>query len=223
MIKGLIFDFDGLILDTETPTFTAWREIFLAAGCDIELSKWVACVGSSFQTYDPVSDLETQAKRKFDRVRLMEEQQRRSHELLIVEKALPGVREIIDEAQSMGLALGLASSSPRKWIDAHLSRLDLLDKFGCIRTMDDVKKVKPDPELFLTTIECMGLSPNEGIVFEDSLNGVIAAKKAGLACVAIPNRLMTQFDYDGADFIATSMADLNLKDLVTFIENRQKA
>ncbi len=222
MIRGLIFDFDGLIIDTETPSYQAWREIYQEHGCELELAEWIACIGTDFGAFDPLARLEEQIRSSLDRDQVRTAQRLRSYELATAQDILPGVLEMIDEASASGLALAVASSSSRRWVVSHLSRLGILDRFSCLRTMDDVSRVKPDPELFVSALACMGLTPEEAIVFEDSLNGVIASRQAGLFCVAIPNPLMVNSQYDQANLVIKSMADLRLQDVIEFAESRRK-
>ena len=132
---------------------------------------------------------------------------------------LPGVHETINDARTVGLRLAMASSSPRDWVVHHLHRLGIYDVFDCILTREDVTRVKPDPELFLSTVNYLSLTPAEAIVLEDSLNGVVAAKAAGIFCIAVPNPLTAQLDLDHADLILNSMADLDLHHLLVKLDH----
>ena len=215
MIKGLIFDFDGLILDTETPTYTAWQEIFQQNGCTLEWSHYQLCIGSNSETYSPLADLESLLGHPLDREKILDELNLRTLRLLASQPPSPGVQETLLQARQLGLKLALASSSDLNWVKSNLTRLGLWDFFDCVRTAENVARVKPSPDLFLSAADCLGIATHEAIVFEDSLNGVRAAKSAGMYCVAIPNKLTSNLNLDGADLILPRMDALPLKDLVT--------
>jgi HAD superfamily hydrolase (TIGR01509 family) len=219
-IKALIFDFDGLILDTESPTYQAWQEIYQSYGCSLPLPKWVECIGSA-ETFDPHEYLEEQFGQLLDRAAIRDKRRARFAELMANQSILPGVEQHIADARRLGLKLGVASSSPRSWVSEHLSRFGLEDHFDAIKCANDVKKIKPAPEekvvpvgqlflLYLAALHALGIVAREAIVFEDSLNGVLATKRAGVFCVAVPNPLMRQFSYDLADLRLSSLADVPL-------------
>ena len=100
----------------------------------------------------------------------------------------------------------------------HLDRLGVTDLFDAIVTGDDVARVKPDPELYLLALARLGLEPHEAIVFEDAPNGVLAAKRAGIFTVAVPNALTCDLPLDHADLRVASLADLPLTDLLAAVE-----
>ena len=215
MVKALIFDFDGLILDTEMPDFESWQHIYSQHGHDFPFENWASIVGGTAASdFNPHTYLEELIGQKLDRDELW--QQRGKDYLLKVEQQpiLPGVLDYLDEAERLGLRLGVASSSPRDWVHGHLTRLGLFERFHSIKTADDVDNTKPDPALFNAVLDEFEISPNEGIVFEDSLNGILAAKRAGLYCVAVPNPLTAQLDLGRADLQLASLADLSLGNLL---------
>ena len=121
----------------------------------------------------------------------------------------------MDEARRLGLGLGVASSSDRRWVEGHLERLGLHAHFDVIRCADDVPRVKPDPALYRAVLDAMGVRPEEAVALEDSPNGVLAAKRAGLACVAVPNPLTARLDLSAADLRVASLAELSLPELLT--------
>lgn len=214
MIRALIFDFDGLILDTETTDLQAWREIYLEYGCTLPLSAWATGVGGSPDLFDPCQYLESQLGRPVDREAIRAKKRRREAELVETQPVLPGVREYITDAERLGLKLGVASSSSRSWVMGHLSRLGLLTYFHCIQCADDVKRAKPDPDLYLSVLDRLGFQANQAIAFEDSPNGILAAKRAGLFCVAVPNPVTRQLSLQQADLQLTSLAELPLEKLL---------
>ncbi len=214
MIKALIFDFDGLILDTETPHFVSWQEAYQTHGQTLLLERWASGVGTLEVAVDLYAELEGLLGRDIDRAVIQRERRRRHLELIEAESPRPGVETYLAEAKRLGLKLGIASSSPREWVVGHLSRLGLADRFDCIQTASDVEHTKPDPELYQRVLAALGVRPREAIAFEDSPNGVLAAKRAGLFCVAVPNVATCQLPLAGADLRLGSLAELALGDLV---------
>ena len=134
--------------------------------------------------------------------------------MVLAQKLLPGVVEHLEAAKSIGLKLGVASSSTRDWVTGHLARLGILGRFDCVRCRDDVANAKPDPDLYIAVLECLGVLASEAIAVEDSPNGVMAAKRAGLRCVAIPNSITARLDLGQADVILGSLADVTLAELL---------
>lgn len=122
----------------------------------------------------------------------------------------------------MKLGLAVASSSPHSWVDTHLTRLGLLDRFDAIICVDDVGVAKPDPGLFLRALVSLGVTRDEVIVFEDSPNGVRAAKRAGIFCVAIPNPITSLLAFDRPDMRLNSLAEISLEELLNSIESSKK-
>jgi HAD superfamily hydrolase (TIGR01509 family) len=219
MIKALLFDFDGLILDTEMPEYESWQGIYRQYGHDFPLDKWASILGGTGSShFDPHLHLEELLGKKLNRVEIWGK--RRADYLRQIEQQpiLPGVLNYLEEAKKHGLRLAVASSSPRNWVHGHLARLGIIERFQSIKTADDVQHTKPDPALFIAVLEEFNLSANEGIVFEDSPNGVAAAKHAGLYCVAVPNPLTAQLDLSQSDRILDSLAEMSLGDLLKRVE-----
>ncbi len=170
--------------------------------------------GNNAPHFDPLSELERQIGRPLDRPRLLHQVETRIEELNQALKPLPGVLDYLEAARAMGLKLAVASSSSRSWVEGHLARVGLLEHFTVIRTKEDVPRTKPDPALFLRAAEDLGVSPQQAIVLEDSLNGVRAAKTAGAFTVAVPNPLTRHLDLSQADLVLTSLDDLPLWELL---------
>ena len=212
-IKALLFDFDGLLLDTETPSFQAWVDLYREQGVELRLEDYVTCVGTHGSSFDAVANLERLTGKYQDRDALV----RRHRESAIARVAglapLPGVATLLEAARERGLRCAVASSSPREWVEGNLSRLGLLDCFAAILCRGDVERVKPAPDLFLEACRRLGVSPSEVVVFEDSLNGVKAARAAGIFCVAVPNAVTEGLPFDEADILLLSLEGLTLSDI----------
>lgn len=219
-IRGLVFDFDGLIVDTEVPAFRSWEEIYEEHGCKLPLSSWVTLIGTSARPFEPFDYLQEQYGRPLDRISIEERRQRRRIELVEAEPLLPGIKDYLENARRLGLRLGVASSSAHDWVDGHLHRLGIHDQFHCIKCREDVSNTKPSPDLYLAAITALEVLPEETIAFEDSPNGIIAAKKAGLFCVAVPNTLTAELSIQEADLIIPSLAELPLERLLSVAETR---
>ena len=213
MIKALVFDFDGLILDTEEPVYRSWVEVYQAHGEELPFERWVQIVGSTTAGFHPQHHLEDRLGRLLSQDVLDRRIGRRT-EMILAQEALPGVLRHIDEAAAMGLKLGVASSSTSEWVRGHLARLGILESFDCVRCRDDVANAKPEPDLYLAVLECLGVSAAEAIAIEDSPNGVLAAKRAGLRCVAIPNSITAQLDLGRADLLLGSLDEVSLAQLL---------
>ncbi len=213
-IQGLIFDFDGLILDTETPDYETWEEIFQSYQTHLPYELWADYTGMYWNIAEIIDRLEELAGRKLNREGIWQRKQELYMQRLLEEKARPGVEAYLDAAEQMGLRTAVASSSDRTWIQAHLGRIGLVERFETICTADDVERVKPNPDLFLLALERLGLQPKEAIVFEDTLNGIRAAKAAGCFAVAVPNPATRSLDFRQADLVIPSMADKPLRELL---------
>ncbi|MDQ2903428.1 MAG: HAD family hydrolase [Ktedonobacteraceae bacterium] len=223
MIRALIFDFDGLILDTEIPSFQTWQEIYQAHGRSLDFTTWSACIGGSIELFNPYDHLEEQLGRPVDREALREQYRRRHVALVEAQSILPGVEQYIADARRLGLKIGLASSSSRGWAAGHLERLGLHAHFDCIRCADHVTHTKPDPELYLAVLEALHVRADEAFALEDSPNGVRAAQRAGLFCVAVPNTLTGQLSLDHADLRLASLADMPLEELIEVIQGARRS
>jgi HAD superfamily hydrolase (TIGR01509 family) len=213
MIRALIFDFDGLILDTEMPEFLTWQEIYREYERDLPFAVWAQCIGTA-EGFNPYDYLEAQLGRPVPRETITTRRRARCAELLQEQTVLPGVQDYIADAKRLGLRLGVASSSTRRWVSGHLARLGLEAHFACMSCSDDVLRTKPDPALYQLALQALGVQAEQAIALEDSPNGILAAKRAGIFCVAIPNALTRQLVLDQADLCLTSLADLPLEQLL---------
>ncbi|MGM7719225.1 HAD family hydrolase [Metabacillus sp. Hm71] len=219
MIKAIIFDFDGLILDTETHEYEVLCEIFAEHNCELPLSLWGKLIGTK-SDFNPYTYLEEQAKKTLDHNELSQRQKELFMKRIVEEKERPGVVDYLDAAKTLGLKVGLASSSNYEWVSSHLKRLNLLERFECIRTSDQVQNVKPDPALYLEAAKCLGVRPDECIAFEDSANGALAAKRAGMKCVTVPNTVTKDLTFCEVDHSLESMAHMELKELISFLDKQ---
>ncbi len=215
VIQALIFDFDGLILDTETPEVQIWQELYARYGQEFPLDEWVrTVVGNSIASLDPLARLERLIGWPLDRQVLEEEARRTRLALQTGLPPLPGVAEYLDSARRLGLRLAVASSSEHAWVDGHLHRLGFYNLFEVVICREDAPRIKPDPDLFLAALSALHARADQALAFEDSPNGVKAAKAAGLRVVGVPNPITTRLGPLSADLTLDSLSDLALPGLL---------
>ena len=219
MIRALIFDFDGLILETESPIYQSWLEVYHSFGQELSFAAWSQGIGASLEEFNPQLDIQARVSGSVDWEAV--EQKRNAHEMALLEDQpiLPGVAAYLQDAGQLGLKLGIASSSSSQWVRRHLTRLNLVGYFDCIRAADDVKTVKPDPELYLAVLDELRINANQAVAFEDSPNGILAAKRAGIFCVAVPNMITSQLSLDEADVQLSSLAEMPLEQLLEHVSS----
>lgn len=214
-LKALIFDFDGLILDTETPEVRAWQKIFRSKGAEFPDAWWMNAIGRGADqiTEHPCDLLDRQLGYPCLRSEVNAEYEQLRMSAIEASETLPGIRDLIIKAKEAGLKLGVASSSKHVWVDRHLTRLGLFDSFEAIVCADDVELAKPHPDLYLSVCALLGVDPTEAVALEDSPNGIKAAKAAGLFCIVIPNSCTIQLNLSEADHRVDSAKELSLETL----------
>ncbi len=195
-LQGILFDFDGLILDTEMSIFQAWNEKFQEMGQQLPFDLWAEILGKATHELARILDLLDDLQDSTTRQGFLEEVSQKERELVARQKPLPGAVELIKKSSQAGLSLGIVSSSDREWVHSHLSRLELLDYFDHTTCADDVKEAKPDPSLYRLALKKMGAAPDRVVVLEDSPHGVLAAKRANLYCIAVPNALTSRLTFN---------------------------
>jgi HAD superfamily hydrolase (TIGR01509 family) len=217
VIKALIFDFDGLILDTELPDVEVWRTIYAEHGLEYPLENWSQIVGGwGMTSFDPATHLQRLTGTPLDVDAVRRRHRQESDALILRQPVMDGVQDYIKAAGRLSLRLAIASSSERAWVVPHLKRLGLLGHFEKVVCGDDVEqgRTKPHPDVFLRAVSELQIRPEEGLVLEDSPNGVKAARAAGLRVVAVPNPLTRLLPMDGANLVLSSMADMPLEEVL---------
>jgi len=213
-IQALLFDFDGLILDTETPQVEVWKAIYAEHGFDYPVEDWCQTIGGwGASTFDPAAELSRLHGDKLDVETLRHRGESECNALIDASPAMPGTGECLEWAKSKGLRIAIVSSSERSWVEPHLARLGLLSKFERVITGDDVApgRTKPHPDVFLKALSVLRLSADSALVVEDSPHGITAAHKAGLAVLAIPNPVTKLLPMQEADLILDSLAEIPLR------------
>lgn len=205
-LSGVVFDFDGLILDTETPEYLAWCQVFAEHGVTLEIEEWAKCVGGGnppWRVDDHLASLASGTDLRAAKIRAHEI--RDSH--LVSLNLQPGVVELLELLEDMKIPFGIASSSRSLWVDGFLQNFGMRDRFDVVRTWDMVGAKKPDPRLYLSACEGMGINPASALAFEDSPNGILAGKRAGMQVVAVPNSVTERFDLSQADYRFSSLLE----------------
>jgi HAD superfamily hydrolase (TIGR01509 family) len=217
-IKGLVFDFDGLILDTEAEEYKSWKDVFNSFNLELPFNEWALCVGTSNKDFDVYEYFE----KKVGNIPNKEEIYKRREEKLLQRIAtlspLPGICDLLIEAKKLNIKVALASSSSHQWVTPHLDRLGMINYFHSIHTCEEVQEVKPDPAIYINAIKALGLAPEEAVAFEDSPNGIKAAKEAGLYCVAVPNQVTIMMDTSQADLVLPTLKGVTISKIIELLD-----
>jgi HAD superfamily hydrolase (TIGR01509 family) len=216
MIRALVFDFDGLILDTETPAIETWEMMHAEAGLTFTRDAARDIVGHVDLPFDPWTAFDAAV----DRAELQRAYRRRVRERLEKQVVLGGVLDYLNEARTRGLHTAIASNSPHSWIDSHIGRLGLISFFDVIKCRDDVERGKPEPDVYEAVLKAFRIRGGEAIAFEDSAPGSLAAKRAGLWCVAVPNASTSHHSFGHVDLTVKSLADEPLDGLLKRFDRR---
>ncbi|MFA9566132.1 MAG: HAD family hydrolase [Acidimicrobiales bacterium] len=213
MIQALVFDFDGLMLDTEGPLVKSWRVIYERCGVEpLTIDEWAGSLGLDNQDpakLDPLGRLETAIGRPVPDD-LQDGRRRIRDEIVDGESMRPGVEALLDQADRLGVQVGIASSSPISWIERHLGPRGMLDRFAAISCAGDGVRGKPDPATYSLACQALNADPARSVALEDSPNGVRAAKAAGMTCIAVPNGVSRDLDVSHADLVVSTLLDVDL-------------
>lgn len=220
LFSAVLYDFDGTIVDTETPIFEVWRELYRERGQVLELDVWALTLGTH-GAFDPVEHLEGLTGEAVDRESLIEEMRRRARPRCAEEPLRPGIAEILVEARELGLKTAVASSSESAWIDRWIRHHAIAGAFDRVVSREHVERYKPEPDVFLKAAAELDVAPERCLVIEDTPNGVLAARRAGMFCVAVPNALTRRLEFPPADLTVPSLAGRTLASLMRQLPLRQ--
>ena len=206
----LIFDFDGLILDTETFEVEIWNNLYAEVGLTFDMDAYIGVVGSNGpRSFDPAQPLAERVGEKRSFTQIRQDFRKLAYQYVEEIEPLPGVVELIRNAKLKGYLLAVGSSAASVWINTHLKRLGLLGEFDFVVTFDDVENAKPAPDIFLKVLERAGVSAENALVLEDSQNGILAAHHAGIRAIAVPNPITKIQDFSLATAVITSLVDFD--------------
>ena len=207
MIKALIFDFDGVIIDSESPELQVWQEVFAEHGRELGFDLWADLVGRPGNHFDLYSYFHQQINPAVDIDALRNERRARVIALTEAQPVLPGVQDYLHGASAIGLESRLGVKLVRRHVRGHLARLNLLGYFHTTKCFEDTETHKPEPGPYRAVLDDLGVAADEAVAFEDSPNGVTSAKAAGIFCVAVPNPVTCHLPLDHADHRMDSLAD----------------
>jgi HAD superfamily hydrolase (TIGR01509 family) len=209
-VRAFLFDFDGLILDTETASRAGWQWLYRELGHELPPDKWALMVGT-VDGWDIWGHLEELVGAPLDRPAWNERRYAHEVTLLEAEELRPGIADYLGYAERHGLKRAIVSSSSRRWIDMHLERLERVYGWDAIVTADhDPARAKPHPALYLEGLEAVGVPAADAVAFEDSPNGALAARSAGIYVVGIPNTVTADLGLgEHVDLLLDSLADLS--------------
>ena len=219
MLRALIFDFDGTILDTETPEFASWADVYAEFQHALPRDRYLEAVGRGYDPalFEPGAHLHGLLGGVHEKEALKNLQRASFARRIASETLRPGVAEWLAGAKRLGWGRAIASSSPRVWLERHLPRLGLSEEFDAVVTRDDVGegRTKPHPDLFLAACARLEVAPGQAVVVEDSENGVKAARAAGCVTVAVPNPMTAAMDFSLADYFFQSLEECKLQELLS--------
>ena len=214
MIRALILDFDGLIIDTETALIQAYAEVHDEHGRPFDAAAYRHAVGHVDYAFDPWFSFPAEA----DRDALEAERRRRNLLINATLEPLPGVTTLLSDAVAGGLVLAVASNSSRGHVDGHLRRLGLRDHFRALACRGEAPSPKPEPDLYRLAVNHLGVRPSEAVAFEDSQTGALAAHRAGLKVVAVPGPCTAHHDFKLATLRLGSLAETRLAEMLARLE-----
>lgn len=214
MIKAVIFNFGGTVLDTETPRYQSFLEAYREQGAELDWSLYAQCIGTGFQSFNPYDDLLSRMELPVQLNAFREAIRSRCAELTEQEELRPGVMDALVRAKAMGLRIGLVSAAPRREIDPHLQKWGITSYFDCIRTVDDATRLAPDPELYQQALRMLGVRPRQAAAIEDSPAGAEAAMQAGMYTVVVPNATTAMMKFGPCHERLASLDQLELPELL---------
>ncbi len=207
-IRGLIFDFDGVLVDTEWAIYQSWVRLYEREGQQISIETYSPCLGAGYSHWDPAAHLENLTGKRYDWEKETPVRQAQIEADLAEMGLMPGALELLDWCAEQGIGITVASSSSRRWVQGWLERLGIFERFQGTFCRTDGYAVKPNPALFLAAQRCLGLPAERCLIIEDTENGTISAQNAGIPCVAIANRMTAGTNLSRATWREEGLASL---------------
>jgi HAD superfamily hydrolase (TIGR01509 family) len=217
-LAAVIFDFDGIVLDSETPEYESHRRIYERCGVALTVEEWCGVIGTWSEGHDQqwftrLSARSPQAPSHDDYFA----ERRRIFESILPADPMHGVRELLAQLRDARIPAAIASSAPATWVVGAVERLGMGPSFAAVVTGDQVKHRKPAPDVYLAAALELGVDPRRSIAIEDSGPGIAAACAAGMKAVAIPHWLTARHDLSGAHLTVTHAGELSLDRLEALI------
>lgn len=209
-MRAFIFDMDGVIINSQPIHYKVDSKILKKIGIKLskeymeglagmtnpEILKFLKKKFKFKENIQDIIDLEVKTK-----IKILEDEDY---------KPIDGITDLVDNLRSNNILIAVASSSPRKFIEAVLTRFKIIDKFNEIICGEEVPKGKPEPDIYLKTAKELGVKVEDCVVLEDSTNGIAAAKAAGMKCIGFANKDSGNQDYSKADIVVKSIREINL-------------
>jgi len=206
---AIVFDFDGLVVDTEWVEYVSIDAVFREHGTQLSEDLWRSFIGTVDHPHW-TEILEQQVGRSLDREQLRHERVEANRHVIESLPVQAGVGELMADARSARIPMAIASSSPRHWVEGHLRRVGLWELLDAVATGDEVERTKPDPAVYRLAVDRLGNDGPGVVALEDSVTGCHAAIGAGLSVVAVPSRMTTGMDFSHAHLVVQSVGELDL-------------
>ena len=207
-IHAVVFDLDGLLVDSEPVQIEAWRDFLGRYGRELDQALLNRLYG--LRVWDTARVLIEELGLDLSVDEVVEQRDSRFFELLPGRlHAMPGASEVVRSLSDMRVRLGLATSGHRRYVDVVLDALDLQGMFEIEVTGDMVERGKPSPDIYLSAAERLTLASSVCLALEDAPNGIASAKSAGMWCLAVPNHMTASIEgFDRADAVLESLNDV---------------
>jgi HAD superfamily hydrolase (TIGR01509 family) len=220
VVRAVLFDFDGTLWDSESAVFEVFRELYRDFGHELPLESWASAIGT-LGGFDPYRRLAELVAGALDLSAIEGRTEMRIGAATEAVALRPGVEAFLKEVDDAGLMRGIVSSDTADWIGTHLRRLGQADGWAVVACANGVReRAKPRPDLYLEALAALGVSARDAVAFEDSPNGISAAKAAGMACVCVPNALTASLDVSHADALFATFEDLHVDDVLRVLADR---
>jgi HAD superfamily hydrolase (TIGR01509 family) len=216
MIKAFLFDFDGVIFDTEVPTFESWRQVYANYGVELALEDWLPAVGTGSSTggaFDAVAHLEWLLSQPVDRDAVIARRTKLKEELYAGAPLLPGVSELLERARERGIKTAVVTRNQNERVKRQCELHGLRHRWDVLVCANE-HPMRDKAELYRQALDFLDVVAHEALAFEDSPSGVRAAKRAGVVCAAVPNEVTRGADFREADVVLDSLAELTLDDVL---------
>jgi HAD superfamily hydrolase (TIGR01509 family) len=211
MVSAVIFDFDGVVLDSETPEFESHRRIYERHGVTLSVDEWCGQIGIYTEGYERRWFAElcgrcatALTEQEYDA------EKRRIFDSLLPRGPMRGVADLLHELQRAGVPAAIASTSPARWVVPAAERIGVAPFFRTIVSGDEVRNRKPAPDVYLEAARRLNADPRRAVAIEDSAPGIASARAAGMRTVAVPHRLTERHDLGDADLRVAHIGELTL-------------
>ena len=212
----MVFDFDGILIDSETPEYESHRRIYARCGVTLTVDEWCGVIGTWSEGHDEqwfvrLCERSTQAPAREEYFA----ERRRIFDEIVPADPMRGVPELLAALRQATIPAAIASSAPARWVAGAVERLGIRPLFDAVVTGDEVARRKPAPDVYLEAARRLGADPARSVAIEDSAPGITAARAAGMKAVAIPHWLTERHDLTDADLTVAHAGELTLERLVT--------